>query len=172
VGLIYRLREKLGLIKTYEHTFGERFHKEIDPPLKAILDSTDGMEKSEKWYAHHGLTESMLGHYDESLDVLWEGCKKYPHNLEIQFFLIRTTGDKAKVCQRIDLVKQTIETWDEFIKAHPNEKFSFSRGTADAYVERGFLKQFLGDIDAAQEDYKTVQEIDPNIPLPKIPEKN
>ncbi|HJX06206.1 MAG TPA: tetratricopeptide repeat protein [Candidatus Nanoarchaeia archaeon] len=38
---------------------------------------------------------------------------------------------------------------------------------ADAYVERGLIKQRMGDLKGAENDYKKAKEIEPTIQLPR-----
>lgn len=169
MGILKKIKEKIGLEKepiVYEYPFGKTFHDGTESNLKNLSSALNGLDDNPQYFIAKGLSETMLGHYDEALDYFNQGFRKYPHNLEIQFFLIRTSGDKARVCKRFDLIVKSIEVWDPFIKLNPNKKFSHSRSTADAYVERGFLKQAIGNIAGAQEDYRIAREIDPKIPLP------
>jgi len=172
MGILKKIKEKIGLEKepvVYEYPFGKTFNKEMEPTLKDISSTLNKLpDDVPEYYIAKGLPETMLGHYDEAQDIFMQGYHKFPDNLEIQFFLLRTSGDKASVSKRPDLIKKSIEMWDQFIKLHPDEKFSDSPySTADAYVERGFLKKAIGNIDGAQEDYRIAREIDPKITLPK-----
>lgn len=131
-------------------------------PLAKEITTFDGPE----YYIGKGLSETVMDRLDEALEIFLQGFRNYPENLEIQFFLIRTTGDIACSRNNPDLLKEIIAMWDQFITSHPNEKFSVSRGTAHAFVERGRLKQVLGDVDGAHEDFTRARVIDPDILIP------
>jgi tetratricopeptide (TPR) repeat protein len=172
MGILNNLKQKMGLNKepiVYAHPFGESFNKECENDLKTLSSLSDEFSiKESSYFVGKGLTETMLGHYDQAIDIFNEGHLKYPNNLELVFLLNRTLGDRVCACNRMDLVEDTIDLWDKFIEAHPNEKYSDSDyGTADAYVERGLLKQTIGKTDEAQEDYKKALQIDPKIKLPQ-----
>jgi tetratricopeptide (TPR) repeat protein len=172
MGIFKKLKEKIGFEKepvVYEYPFGKSFNEGMGQNLKELSSILkECPDDNPKYFIAQGLPETMLGHYDEAEDIFMQGYRKFPDDLEIQFFLLRTSGDKASVSKRPDLIKKSIEMWDQFIKLHPNEKFSDSPySTADAYVERGFLKKAIGNIDGAQEDYRIAREIDPKITLPK-----
>lgn len=133
--------------------------------MAPFSNGTTASEEPE-YFIGKGLSESMADRYEEALDILMQGFRKYPENLEIQFFLIRTTGEAARARNEPGLIREVITVWDQFIAAHPDEKFSVSRSTANAYIERGILKRALGDPLEAQMDFCAAQEIDPGVILP------
>jgi len=118
------------------------------------------------YYIGRGLSETLLENFDEALDVFMQGYRKYPENLEIQFFLIRTTGNAARSRNNRGLMEEIIAMWDRFIAAHPDEKFSVSRGTAHAYVERGILKRAIGNTGGAEEDFTRARAMDRDVLVP------
>ncbi|HPD76705.1 MAG TPA: hypothetical protein P5217_07135 [Methanoregulaceae archaeon] len=119
------------------------------------------------YFIGKGLSELLEDHLDAALDILMQGYRKYPENLEIQFFLIRATGTAARVRNNPGLMSEIIAMWDRFIAAHPSEKFSVSRSTAHAYVERGILKQALGNHGGAEEDFTRARAMDRDVLVPQ-----
>ncbi len=132
--------------------------------MAPLVNGTTGDEPA--YFIGKGLSEFLEDHLDAALDILMQGYRKYPENLEIQFFLIRTTGAAARSRNNPGLIEEIIAMWDRFIASHPHEKFSVSRGTAHAYVERGILKQALGNTGGAEEDFTRAREIDPAVLVP------
>ena len=131
-----------------------------------MADNVFGRTEEPEYFIGEGLSESIQGNYDAAVDIFMQGHQRYPEDLEIQFFLIRATGEAARSRNNPALLKEIVTLWDSFIAAHPREKYSVSRGTADAYVERGVLKRSLGDSDGASEDFRKAREIDPKVLVP------
>ena len=129
----------------------------------------DGISAGEEpaYYIGKGLSETVMENFDAALDVFMQGYRKFPENLEIQFFLIRTTGSAARFRNNRGLMEEIIALWDRFIAAHPDEKFSVSRGTAHAYVERGILKRAIGNNSGAEEDFTRARAMDQDILVPQ-----
>jgi len=88
----------------------------------------------------------------EIIECADKGLKINPKSAYLLYFKGRSKGD-------IVLFKEGIEILNQAAKIKPDYD--------DVYVERGYIKQKMGDIKGAEEDYKIAKKLDPHVTLPK-----
>jgi len=91
---------------------------------------------------------SMIGEYEKSIECANNGLEENPKSAYLLYLRGRTKGD-------IGLFEEGKRDLDEAIKIKPN--------FADAFIERGYIKDKMGDIEGAEEDYKVGESIESNI---------
>lgn len=88
----------------------------------------------------------------EIIEYSNKGLKINPNSAFLLYFRGRSKGDLREVEEGLKDLNKCIKINSDY---------------AEAYIERGYLKQKIGDTKGAEEDYKKAKEIDPNILLPK-----
>jgi tetratricopeptide (TPR) repeat protein len=95
------------------------------------------------------LHASMRGDYEKAIEYANKGLEINPESAYLFFVRGRSKGDIGKFGK----FKGGIKDLDKALKLEP--KFS------EAFEERGYIKQKMGDIKGAEEDYKKAREIEP-----------
>ena len=95
---------------------------------------------------------SIMGAPEKSMEYADKGLEINPRSAYLLYMRGRAKGDTNRF-------EEGIEDLSVALKLKP----SF----ADALVERGYIKQKIGDTKGAEEDYKKAREIDPSVVLPE-----
>lgn len=101
---------------------------------------------------NHALYFSMKGNLEMVIEYATKGIKINPNAAYLFYMRGRSKGD-------LKLFKEGIKDLSMAISLKPKY--------ADAFVERGYIKQKMGNAEGAEKDYKKAKEIDPSMVLPK-----
>ena len=99
----------------------------------------------------HALQYSMAGDYYKAIEYADKGLKINPESAYLFYIKGRSEGD-------VGLFAEGIKDLTEAIRLEPNY--------ADAFVERGYIKDRMGDANGAAQDYGKALDIEPTIILP------
>ena len=156
-------KKKEAQKKLFEYTKDILSDMEDINKIKQQMSSTTqhnqwkDIESPEEFRLHHwALHYSMIGDLEKAIKYSTEGLKLNPKNAYFLYLRGRTKGDIGQFTEGIkDL----------------NEALILNPIFSDVFVERGVIKQAMGDIKGAAEDYEKAKEIEPTITFPEFKPK-
>lgn len=109
-------------------------------------------------YRNSALRKSLIGDYDQVVNICMKGLKKYPKSPYLYYMLGRTLGDIGEISTDNQKFNEGIIVLNHVIDLYPD--------FADACVERGRIQIYLSNQDEAIRDFLHAREIEPGIDLP------